>query len=153
QTEQLQRDRVQPIGGNDVALKRRPAAAVRVTGHRIVDDLKGAVGIPRVAEIARVQRRVRHVEKIEETAILPVSLERPEEEQTVPPDRSAERATVDVAADGQLRWFSLWVVPEEVRRRVQLVAVVELERRALELVRSRFGDDGDGRAARHSLFR
>ena len=146
----LQRDRVEHALGNLVVRKRLPPRAVGVPGQGIVNHLQRAVGVECLAEVAGPERGVGHGEEREDALPPLIALEGSEEEQFVLANRAAERRPILVRLHRQLLGRRTRI--EVVRLGVQLVAVEVFKGRALELVRARLGDDGDGAAAGHALL-
>jgi len=128
------REPVHAADGNDVVVELHAAGAGRlVAGERVVDPLQCPVGVERVAEIAVANRRARHVEEGEQLLPPDVALVRSEKEQLIASDRAAERPAERLPLDREFRRGG----PSEVeRRRIQLLVVEKLERRALERVRA-----------------
>src|SRR4029079_9779955 len=112
--------------------KLRPSDAVGRSARGIVDLLNRSVRVDGAAEVARAELRVRHVEEREEALRAAEAFERSEEEHVVAADRSAQRGAVGVGLQRQLAGNGAGA--EVLRRRVQLVAVVELETRSAEVV-------------------
>ena len=142
-------DRIDPIGGDDVAGKRLTSASVHVAGERIVDPLQRPVGIERLAEIAAAHFLGGNgVDRFSgRVSILP--FERAEVKQLALDDRPAERPAVDVVIGGQLG--SLVPFGEETLSAQVLIGVVA-KARSPELIRARLGNHGDRRAAGESLI-
>ena len=148
---QLLRNRIHPGSGDLIVLELDPAGpGGQVAAERIVNPLLRAVRVDRAAEVAIAHSRRRHAEEIEQVLAAAVSLVRPEEEQLIAADRSAQGPAERLPFDGQLRGDR--APPEVVGVGVQLLVVEELERRAFEVIRARLGDDRNRDAGCHPLF-
>ena len=149
----LQRDRVHPILGNDVVRKRQPAGDSRreIRGCGIVDHLQRAVGVEGVAKVAVAERRVRYGAEHVLARVAEVAFIRSEKEQLVADDWAAEGAACRLPLDRKLVGHG--AAAEVVRIRVEFLVVEELERGTLEGVRARFRRDGNRSAGGHTVFR
>ena len=140
--DQLQNDRIQPVRRDDVAGKRRAAAAIRGAGQRVVD------GIGRRGKITVAHGCRRH--RAESLRLLPVvgPFVAGEEEQLVPDERTAHRpAELVLTRLG----FGLGG-RQEVRPRLQVLVEVIAERRAAQLIGSALDHHVRRHAAGESLI-